>query len=194
MISRQAATLENVVSIEAHAVILRHLHMITESALRKHIKAFAATISHQELGLAHYRPEKWGQPTRCFENVARKVQEDAGRVQFGWMFHHRYVTDIPDSDYLIAAHHAVWHAPNGDLIDVTPFHPDAKHHPISPGGDVLFLVDSGAMPVITDRLMAPLPSKFSPVSNDERLLSHLQRLSREEEQHCRLIYEGKAFS
>ena len=107
-----------------------------------------------------------------------------------------------DAFYLVAAYSprksphiiAVWHAPNGELIDVKPFHPDAKYHPISPGGDVLFLVDSGAMPFIADRLMAPLPSKFSPLSNDERLLSHLYRLSRKEEQECRLIYEGKAFS
>jgi len=168
--------------------------MITEQALRKHLEAFATTISRQPLGIARYMPEKWGEPTRCFENAARKAREAGGRVQFGWMFHHRFVADIPDSDYLIAVHHAVWHAPDGRLIDVTPFHSDSKHHPISPGGDVLFLVDSGAVPVTTDQLIAPLPSKFSPVSNDERLLSHLQVLSREEEEHCRLIYEGKAFS
>ncbi len=136
--------------------------MITESDLRKHIQAFAASISRQQLGLARYRPEKWGQPTRCFENVDRKVQEDTGRAQFGWMFHHRQVIDIPESDYLIAVHHAVWNAPNGYLIDVTPFHPDMRHRPVAPGGDVLFLVDDSAVPFRTDRLMAPLPSKFSP--------------------------------
>jgi hypothetical protein len=168
--------------------------MTTESALRRHLETFAGTISRGPLGLARYRPEKWGEPTRCFENAARKVQEADGQVQFGWMFHHRYVADIPGSDYLIAVHHAVWHAPDGDLIDVTPFHSDSKHHPISLGGDVLFLVDGKAVPVTTDRLIAPLPSKFSPVSNDERLLSHLDRLRREEEEHCCLIYEGKVFS
>lgn len=168
--------------------------MITESDLRKQIEIFAKTISRQQLGLASHRPEKWGQPTRCFENVERKVQQDAGRAQFGWMFHHRHVADHPDLDYLIAAHHAVWHAPSGNLIDVTPFHPEMKHRPISPGGDVLFLVDDNAAPLITDRLMAPLPSKFHPVSSDDRLLSHVQRLSQEEEQHCRLIYEGKSLA
>src|ERR1700722_11135029 len=168
--------------------------MITESDLRKHIQAFAATISRQQLGLALYRPEKSRQPTRCFENVDRKVQEDAGRAQFGWMFHHRQVIDIPESDYLIAVHHAVWNAPNGYLIDVTPFHPDMKHRPVAPGGDVLFLVDDSAVPFKTDRLMAPLPSKISPIGNGERLLSHVQRLSREEEQNCRMIYEDKSIS
>lgn len=168
--------------------------MITESNLRKHIRAFAETISCQQLGLARYRPEDWGQPTRCFENVDRKVQENAGRAQFGWMFHHRQVTDIPGSDYLIAVHHAVWNAPSGDLIDVTPFHSHMRHRPISPGGDVLFLVDDNAVPFRTDQLIAPLPSKFTAVSNDEKLGSHLQRLRREEEQQLRLIYEGKSFS
>lgn len=168
--------------------------MITESDLRKHIHGFAATISPQQLGLAYYKPEKWGQPTRCFENVERKVQEAAGRRQFGWMFHDRYVIAIPESDYLIAVHHAVWNAPDGDLIDVTPFHPDMKHRPISPGGDVLFLVDDSAVPFRTERMLAPLPSKFSVMTNDERLLSHVQRLSREEEKHCRLVCEGTSFS
>jgi len=168
--------------------------MVSELDLRKHIEAFAGTISHQPLGLARYRPESWGQPTRCFENALRKVQEEMGEVRFGWMFHHRYVAEIPDSDYLIAVHHAVWHAPSSHLIDVTPFHVDVHHRPISPGGDVLFLVDDKAVPVCTDRLVAPLPSRFCPVGNNERLLSHVQRLSQEEEQQCRLIYEGKAFS
>jgi hypothetical protein len=168
--------------------------MIDETELRKHINAFAETISRQQLGLARYCPENWAQPTRCFENVLHKVQHDAGRAQFGWMFHHRYVADIPESDYLIAVHHAVWNTPSGELIDVTPFHPESRHHPLSPGGDVLFLVDDTAVPVRTERRVAPLPSKFWAMSNDERLVGHVQRLRQDEEQHCRLIYDGKAFS
>ena len=166
--------------------------MITEDELRTHVKAFAATISQQPLGLARYQPEASGQPTRCFENAGRKVQDCGGRVQLGWMFHHRYVADMPDSDYLIAVHHAVWHAHTGHLIDVTPFHCELRHRPLSPGGDVLFLVDDKAQPVTTALLIAPLPSKFSPVHDNEPLLRHIQNLSREEERHCRLIYQGGA--
>ena len=172
-----------------------HLHgnlqMIRESDLYDHIRTFASTISHQQLGLALYRPEKDGQPTRCFANVDRKVEVDGGRAQLGWMFHHRYVVDIAESDYLVAVHHSVWNAPNGDLVDVTPFHSEMRHRPISPGGDVLFLVDDKALPFTTDRFIAPLPLKFHPINNSGRLLRHLQRLKRKEEEQCRLIYEGK---
>jgi hypothetical protein len=163
--------------------------MITEDELRTHINVFAATISQQPLGLAHYRPEGWGQPTRCFENARRKVHECGGRVQLGWMFHHRFVADLIDSDYLIAVHHAVWHAPTGHLIDVTPFHAELRHRPLSPGGDVLFLVDDKAQPVTTNRLIAPLPSRFSSVHDNEPLLRHIRNLTHEEERHCRAIYE-----
>jgi hypothetical protein len=38
---------------------------------------------------------------------------------------------------LFLTHHAVWHAPNGQMIDVTPY-PDPKHHPLAPGGSILF--------------------------------------------------------
>jgi hypothetical protein len=148
----------------------------------RHIKEFAATISNQPLGLARYCPEVWGQPTKCFENVRRKVRQDSGRAQFGWMFHYRVVADIPVPGYLIAVHHAVWHAPSGYLIDVTPFHSETKHRPLSPGGDVLFLVDDSATPVMTERLIVPRPSRFYPLSADERLITHVQRLIREEEQ------------
>ncbi len=155
----------------------------------RHIKEFAATISNQPLGLARYRPEVWGQPTKCFENVKRKVQQDAGRARFGWMFHYRVVADIPWPGYLIAVHHAVWHAPNGYLIDITPFHPEPKHSPLSSGGDVLFLVDDSATPVTRERLIAPRPSRFYPLSADERLITHVQQLVLKEEQECRQIYE-----
>ena len=165
--------------------------MLTEPDLRGHIQAFAATISLQPLGLARHCPEEWGQPMKCFENVMRKVQQDGGGVKFGWMFHHRHVIDIPGPGYLIAVHHAVWHASNGQLIDGTPFHSNPKHHPLAPGGDVLFLVDDRARPIITDTLIAPLPSRFRSLSDDERLVNHVQRLRREEEQECRQMMSAE---
>ena len=147
-----------------------------------HIEEFAATISKQPLGLVRYLPEVWGQPTRCFANVWRKVQQDGGGARFGWMFHYRVVADMPGPGYLIAVHHAVWHAPAGYLIDVTPFHPDPKHHPLSPGGGVLFLVDDSATPVMGKRFVSPRPSRFYPLSDDKRLIAHVEQLARKEEQ------------
>ena len=162
--------------------------MISQSDLNKAITAFASTISTEPLGLAKYRPESWGQQTRCFENVGRKVEQDGGRGQSGWMFQHKYLADDNRLDYLLAIHHAVWHAPSGELIDVTPFHADPKHHPLSPGGNVLFLVDDAAAPVITDQVMAPRPSRFFALSAEERLVEHVNRLAEEERQACLQIY------
>jgi hypothetical protein len=161
----------------------------TETEFRTHITAFSETISRQALGLARYRPEVWGQATKCFENAKRQFQDHGGRVQFGWMFHHRLVSAFPGSGYLIAAHHAVWHAPDGHLFDVTPFHSDLKHRPLAPSGHVLFLVDDHAQPIARGQLIGPLPSKFYPLGSDERLIDHVRRLSEQEEEQCRKIYD-----
>ena len=114
----------------------------------------------------------------------RKIQRDGGHCKFGWMFNHRFVVEIPGPGYLIAVHHAVWHAPNGCMVDVTPFHHDPKHRPLAPGGDVLFLVDDCAEPVTTDKVIAPLPSRFKALSDEERLVAHVQRLTLEERETC----------
>jgi hypothetical protein len=106
--------------------------------IKAHIDAIAPTISSQPLGLAYHRAEIWADASRCFENVSRKVSRDGGRTQFGWTFHHRFVKEIPGPGYLFLTHHAVWNAPDGRLIDVSPY-PDPKHQPLAPGGSTLFL-------------------------------------------------------
>jgi len=166
--------------------------MISDSELRKGITAFAATISGQPLGLAKHCPEPWGQQMRCFENVGRKVQQDGGRGQSGWMFQFKYLADDASLGYLVATHHTVWHAPGGQLIDVTPFHSNPQNHPLCPGDGVLFLVDDAAPPVFTDKVMAPLPSRFFPLSAEDRLVEHVKRLEEEERQACQRIYDQGA--
>ncbi|HZR03037.1 MAG TPA: hypothetical protein VFA81_07690 [Burkholderiales bacterium] len=165
---------------------------MTTSRLKGQLDAFARTISKEPMGLAHHVPEPWAKPTRCFENAAAKVRESGGRVRFGWMFHFRQVLQLGGAGYLIAVHHAVWHAPNGALVDVTPFDPDPLHRPLTPAGndDILFLLDSSAVPIQTANVVAPRPSKFYPVSDDERLIAHIQRLQAEEDQNCQRIYGG----
>ena len=78
------------------------------------------------------------------------------------MLHYRVVEDIPGPGYLIAVHHAVWHSPTGELVDVTPLHDNPKHQPISQGGDVLlFLVDTNAQPIAVGVTVGPRPSSNS---------------------------------
>ena len=156
------------------------------SEVTNHIETFARTISRQPLRLAQYCPEPAAQPTNCFENVRRKVEQASGRMQFGWMFNYREVVEIPGPGYLIAIHHAVWLAPDGTLIDVTPFHSRHLHHPLGPGrGVVFFLVDDTA--VLPE--FAPLPSRFYPLSGEQRLTDHVERLRCDEEQKCREIHD-----
>lgn len=156
--------------------------------LREGLKAFAAAISRQPMGLAYHRPEPWAEVRRCFENAEEKVRrEGRGMVRFGWAFHHRVAES--KGEYLFAMHHAVWNSPEGWLVDVTPFHEDPNHHPITQGGSVLFLVDDAATPVVTDRVTAPLPLRYFALGDDRRLRDYVEELRREEERKCREIYE-----
>jgi hypothetical protein len=151
------------------------------------IKKFAATISSQPLGLAYHQPEGWATPARCFENVFEKVRRSGGAPRFGWTFLYRI---SPVGGYLVATHHAVWHEPNGRLIDVTPFHEDAKHHPFSPGGSVLFLVDDAAQPLQVGGAIGPLPLRFFPLEDDESLLRYMDKLRADDDASLQATYDA----
>ena len=160
-----------------------------QAILQAGIDRFAKTFSRQPLSLAKYAPEPWADIRLCFENARRKADQSGGRTQFGWMFQHKLVQAIPGHGYLIAIHHAVWHAPDGYLFDVTPRHPDPQHHPLAPHGDTLFLVDDLAQPMGSGAVIGPRPTKFFALDDDDaQLVSHVQRLRASEEQHCRDLY------
>jgi hypothetical protein len=145
------------------------------------IQAIAPTISSEPLAGARHAPEASASPTQCFSNAQRKAQQAGGRVQCGWMFHYREVVALPGPGYLIAVNHAVWHAPDKKLIDVTPFHSDSNHHPIIVHGDaVLFLIDSSATPLRNEHVGIPLPSWFFPLTDDTAMAAHVAELAAEE--------------
>jgi hypothetical protein len=51
----------------------------------------------------------------CFPNVMGKVNEEKGKIIYGWQF--------CEYDYMIEAEfHAIWESPVGKLIDITPGH------------------------------------------------------------------------
>jgi hypothetical protein len=163
--------------------------MAFEMSLETAINTYAAKISKQPLGLTLHQPEMGALPTRCFENVQTKVVNAGGRVQFGWMFWSRLVADIPGPGYIVFSHHAVWHATTGSLIDVTPFPDDPKHHPLTVGGSVLFLCDDFALPVVIKGRSTARPNRFFPLSDDDRLAVHLQRLTDAEKTKCDELYQ-----
>ncbi len=96
----------------------------------------------------------------------------------------RWVDSLPGEGYLYITHHAVWNAPNWQLVNVTPY-PDPKHYPLpGTGADILFLVDDKAQPVSRKNLVAPLPMQFFSLSDNERLAAYLEQLNDEEQERC----------
>ena len=69
-------------------------------------------------------------------------------------------------------------------------HDDPKHRPISPGGDVLFLVDTNAQPIAVERTVGPRPSRFYALDADERLVAYVRRLQEAKDEACRNLYAG----
>jgi len=137
-------------------------------ATRANIDAFARQIGGQGLGLVEYRPEDGMSPTMCFGNVVRKIARDGGRARYGWMFQVKHPEHLQEAEYLNAIHHAVWNGPDGQLIDVTPFHVEARHHPVTQNGSIVFLWDPEAEPVGAGDALVTLPIKFFPTGPGEQ--------------------------
>ena len=147
-----------------------------------HIKKFASEITHKLepiVGPVLHRPEKWAVPGMCFKNVSLKVQDNGGEVIFGWTFHY------PSSrDHLRAAHHAVWHAPDGTLVDITPF--DDSWNPLMyKEGLIAFLVNNDAKPLKSKAgVQISLLSKFYVPNDDKGSLELKLQLELKEAQEC----------
>ncbi len=152
--------------------------MITQNELFKEIKNFAQSISKQQLGIVYYRPDNDSQPTNCIENVRRFVEKNGGSIKYGWTFHHRISPQF--GDYIFATHHAVWYAPNGNLIDITPFHEEEKHHPYTSNGSVLFLLDDNAIPIKMGKYFIPRPLRYFAIGENEQILKYMERLRENE--------------
>ena len=122
--------------------------MIELTEILCRIQTIAPFISSDPLSGARHLPKSSAAPTECFSNASRKARQNGGSELYGWMFHVRGLATSRGRHYLIAVNHAVWHAPDKSLIDVTPFHSDPKHRPIVVNGDVVvFLVDRRSAPL-----------------------------------------------
>jgi len=145
------------------------------------IQLIAPTISGEPLAGARYSPEASASPTQCFSNAQRKAKQSGGGVLYGWMFQYREATALPGQGYVLAVNHAVWHAPDKKLIDVTPFHDNPHHHPIVVNADaVLFLIGSTATPLRNDHAGLALPSWFFPLTEDEAIAAYVADLTAKE--------------
>jgi hypothetical protein len=167
--------------------------MITAADLDAQINAFAQRIGGGPLGLAHHHAEAWALPNHCFDNVREMVARNRGEGQPGWVFLCRRWAGNPTLSYIMAVHHAVWHRPNGHLVDVTPFHENPLHQPHAPGGSVLFLVDDLSPPIaLKEGALAPRATRYFAMNEDPRLARYLLELSRSEEERCQQLYASRA--
>ena len=148
--------------------------MITNEELDIAIENFAKTISKQILGLVYHRPTPEAKATNCISNVLSFIERNGGGIKFGWTFHHRISPEF--GDYLFSTHHAVWHNPNGNLIDITPFNNDPKHHPKTVNGSILFLLDDNAKPIKVENYLIPLPLKYYAIYKNEKLEHYVKSL------------------
>jgi hypothetical protein len=150
---------------------------------------FASTISQQSLGLVDHAPEPWAQPMQCIQNVLEKVSRDGGFAVLGWAFLSRLSQWGP---YLIAMHHVVWKAAGSTVaLDITPFHENQIHRPFCPvSGSIAFLMDDAAQPKTIGHTIAPLASRFFPITEDPKLAAYVETLRRDDLAKCQKIYEG----
>ena len=161
------------------------------SELHCAIKEFAFTISDQSLGLVSYRPHSGAKHTNCIANALDVQDKYGGEVRYGWYFSHRMSEKF--GDYLIATHHAVWQMEDLVLVDVTPFHPETKHQPITQSSDTLFLVDDKSQPFRRENLIVPLPLRFYVIKHDPALQNYIQKLQQKEYESYNRLY-GSSFS
>ena len=142
------------------------------------IESFAKSISKEAFGLVYYRPDKESIATNCTTNVIHYVEKCGGSAIYGWYFGHRESEKV--GNYLIATHHAVWRAPDGILIDITPFHEELKHQPLTNQGSVIFQVDTNAEPIKQGKLLIPRPLKYYAIGKSKELDEYMDTLIAEE--------------
>lgn len=119
-------------------------------------------------------------------NVLQKVQSNRGHALFGWAFLER--ESALHGAYLVAVHHAIWIAEGSTVgVDITPLHESAKYQPYRPGGKLLFLLDTNALPKKIGGALAPLPSRFFAATDDPSLAAYVENLNNEEQAHFRRL-------
>lgn len=148
--------------------------------ITEEVKSIKATITHAKADC-------------CFDNVMEKIKRSGNGAIPGWTF--RMHRNPEFGAYLAATHHCVWMAPDRTLIDVTPFNDDELLRPLTENGNAIFLIDMEASPVVfmvnNTEITAPLPDRFFPLSDDEKLLQYIAAITEQERRECEEIYAGR---
>ena len=147
---------------------------ITFDQLQEATLSFSSKLSKQQLGLIYHQPDPNSVVPNCILNSLSTKRKKGGDVRYGWFFLHR---TSKFGDYLIATHHAVWHDHSlNELIDVTTYHTNKKHRPITHNDKLLFLLDDTALPIRHDNMLIPLPSHFFPIHGKVELINYISNL------------------
>lgn len=87
---------------------------VTPRKLDATVASFCRGLSRHPPVYVPVRPESDAEAVECFFNVGQKVGRDGGGIRYGW------AVWIWPRVFIEAEHHAVWEAPDGTLVDVTP--------------------------------------------------------------------------
>ena len=101
------------------------------SSIHSVVRDFCAPISSEDPIFVDVRPEPWALPKECYLNVRRKVDEEGGRIVFGWAIW------LHGQWFIEGEHHGVYEDPDGHLIDITPHSPRTDK--------IVFLPDKSAV-------------------------------------------------
>jgi hypothetical protein len=101
------------------------------STITRELLAFCKSLSNAYPRFIRSVPAAQARPSACFDNVAHQVARSGGEIAYGWAIWHL------SKAYYEAEHHAVWQAPAGELVDVSP-HPNGAN-------EILFLLDQRAV-------------------------------------------------
>lgn len=138
----------------------------------------ARGVSDMPIVSVPIRADRDAQELFCIQNVERKTVRDGGRACYGWTFNQRFSVHGP---YVYLQHHAVWQAPDAQLMDVTPRTSNPSVHPLTIQGRTLFLVDQAAVPTTDIRFgLAALPSRFFALREGESLRDYIVGLNAKE--------------
>lgn len=86
----------------------------TPQRIDKTVIDFCRGINARQPEYVPVLPEQDAKTGECFHNVLRQVERNGGAIEYGW-----HIAIWPGV-YIEGEHHAVWRAPDGRAIDVTP--------------------------------------------------------------------------
>jgi hypothetical protein len=123
------------------------LFQAAPKALHSYVKDFCQTISSEQLVYIPIKDEKGNTENECIWNVRHQVEKSGGDVVLGWNISEWY------GIMLEASFHAVWRAPSGELIDLTPNEANKDKTLFLPNKELVYeekQIDSILHPLISD--------------------------------------------